>query len=86
MSTGSVKAAVLLVMRVEDMHRHHPDEVILKCDHCLADVAVYPSGQKVMEQYPGNVELACNRCRSPGPGARLAPGAIDEPGQSRGKQ
>jgi hypothetical protein len=78
-------SADLLVMRLADMTRHHPDQIIAKCSQCQHDVAVYPSGQKVMRDIP-DVRLICHVCREPSPDAQPAPGALEEPFQSVKKQ
>jgi len=75
----------LIVMRLADMTKFHPDQITAKCHGCGHDVAVYPSGQKAMRQYPG-IKLMCQVCRQPGPDAMLAPGAGSEPSQSTRKQ
>jgi len=75
----------LIVMRLADMKRVHPDQIVRKCAGCGHDVAVYPSGQLVMQQYP-DVRLTCSVCKMPGPKAKLAPGAEFEPFQSVDKQ
>ena len=75
----------LIVMRLADMVRFHPDQITDRCSACGADVAVFPSGQKIMRHYR-DVVLVCQVCRSPGPDARLAPGAELEPFQSHRKQ
>ena len=71
----------LIVMRLADMKRVHPNQIVSKCATCGHVVAVYPSGQQVMQQYP-DVELTCQVCRTPGPNAPLAPGAELEPFES----
>lgn len=71
----------LIVMRLEDMKRVHPDQITAKCDGCGHVVAVYPSGQQVMKQHPGT-RLTCQVCKTPGPHSALAPGAEFEPFQS----
>jgi hypothetical protein len=71
----------LIVMRLADMHRVHPEQITAKCHGCGHVVAVYPSGQQVMREYPG-VLLTCQVCKTPGPDAALAPGAELEPFES----
>ena len=51
----------LIVMRLADMTKFHPDQITAKCHGCGHDVAVYPSGQKAMRQYPG-IKLMCQVC------------------------
>lgn len=75
----------LIVMRLKDMTRVHPDQITAKCSECGHVVAVYPSGQSAMRQYP-DIKLVCQVCRQPGANAELAPGAELEPFQSVRKQ
>ena len=75
----------LIVMRLADMKRVHPDQIIATCAGCGHIVAVYPSGQAIMKQHPG-VKLMCQVCRQPAQGTELAPGAASEPFQSVRKQ
>jgi len=75
----------LIVMRLADMARVHPDQITDKCSRCGHVVAVYPSGQQIMKQYP-DVRLVCAFCKTPGTHAALAPGAEFEPLQSVRKQ
>ena len=75
---------VLIVMRLADMERVHPDQITARCSNCNHVVGVYPSGQHVMRQYP-NVKLLCQVCKQPGPQAALAPGAELEPFESVNK-
>jgi hypothetical protein len=71
----------LIVMRLQDMHRVHPKQIKGRCSQCKAEVAIYPSGQKVMQDFP-DVRVVCSHCRDPGQGALLAPGAREESKQS----
>jgi hypothetical protein len=48
----------LVVMRLKDMVRVHPDQIEAKCSRCNEVVAVFPSGQRVMKEVPG-VKLMC---------------------------
>jgi len=64
-------------MRLDEMVRTHPEQVTGKCCTCGKPVGIYPSGQKVLRLYPGNVEVVCNHCGNAW-GARPAPGALDE--------
>ena len=73
---------ILIVMRLADMARVHPDQITGSCARCGAEVGIYPSGQEVMLQHP-DVEIVCEKCQQPGPVATLAPGAEFEPFQSR---
>lgn len=72
----------LIVMHLDDMLRVHPDQIGARCSSCGGPVGVYPSGQKVMRGMR-SVRIVCNRCTTPGPGARLAPGAESETWESR---
>ena len=78
---------ILIVMRLADMVRVHPHQITGSCERCGKEVAIYPSGQRVMRLYP-NVEIVCEKCRQPGPGpvVTLAPGAEIEPFESRKKR
>ena len=75
---------VLIVMRLADMKRVHPDQITKRCSNCNHVVGVYPSGQLVMRQHP-NVKLLCQVCQPPGQQAALAPGAELEPFESVNK-
>lgn len=75
----------LIVMRLADMVRFHPDQITDRCSACNAEVAIYPSGQKIMRHYR-DVVLVCQVCHPPGPNAQLAPGAELEPFESQRKQ
>ncbi|MCA1452097.1 hypothetical protein I6F35_02570 [Bradyrhizobium sp. BRP22] len=72
----------LIVMRLADMIRVHPDQITGRCSKCGEEVGIYPSGQRVMQELP-DVELVCQVCRPPEPDAMLAPGAELEPFASR---
>ena len=76
---------VLIVMRLADMKRVHPEQIERTCSKCGHVVAVYPSGQKAMKDYP-DIQLICQVCRTPNEKASLAPGAEIEPFQSVKKQ
>ena len=71
----------LIVMRLADMTRVHPDQILGKCASCGHVVAIYPSGQLVIKQRPDTI-LTCQVCKLPGPNAALAPGAELEPFES----
>lgn len=75
----------LIVMRLADMKRVHPDQIVSKCATCGHAVGVFPSGQEVMRHDP-DVKLTCQVCKTPGQIAVLAPGAELEPFQSVKKQ
>jgi hypothetical protein len=72
----------LIVMRLADMRRVHPQQIEDVCSECKEPVGIYPSGQLVIERYP-NVKITCEKCRTPGPDAKLAPGALTEPLESQ---
>jgi hypothetical protein len=74
----------LIVMRLADMHRVHPEQIVSRCMRCNHEVAIYPSGQLVLAAHPGTI-VTCQICSQPGPNAQLAPGAEHEPFQSRKK-
>lgn len=71
----------LIVMRLADMHRVHPQQITAHCAVCGHEVGVYPSGQAIMAQEP-NIRLVCHVCRPRSGMAMLAPGAEAEPAQS----
>lgn len=80
--------AELIVMRLADMERVHPEQIVATCSSCGHEVGVYPSGQKIMRKIRG-VKLVCQVCRTPGDGGAavvLAPGALEERKQSVWKQ
>ena len=73
--------AILIVMRLTDMYRVHPEMVSRICSRCTETCGVYPSGQRVLAKNP-NAKIVCNRCHPDPLGAALAPGAVEEPLQS----
>ncbi len=77
------KRRVLLVMRLADMVRVHPQmDRNHVCAQCAEPVGVYPSGQQVLQTYR-RVRLICNHCAPPQRIYHLAPGAFEEPLESR---
>ena len=52
----------LVVMRLIDMHKVHPDQTVMDCALCGEKVGVYPTGQKVLRLTPGPVEVVCHVC------------------------
>jgi len=72
----------LIVMRLKDMKRVHPDQITARCSRCKHKVGVYPSGQKVLREM-ADVALICQVCKTPGARVLLAPGALTEPFESR---
>jgi hypothetical protein len=57
----------IVVMRLADMDRHHPREIIAACSTCGAAVAVYPSGQGALKARP-DAMLVCSVCALADPG------------------
>lgn len=72
---------MLITMRLADMVRVHPDQVMMHCADCGHEVGVYPSGQEVLRQH-ADTKIVCQRCHYPPDGTQLAPGAEFEPAQS----
>ncbi len=52
----------LVVMRLIDMHKVHPDQVTMACALCAEPVGVYPSGQRALRLAPGPIEVVCQVC------------------------
>jgi DNA-directed RNA polymerase subunit RPC12/RpoP len=75
---------ILIVMRLADMHRVHPDQDTSRvCAECGEQVGIYPSGQRVLRDDP-TTRIVCNRCGEPVGGiVILAPGAEREPFESK---
>ena len=71
----------LVVMRLAEMYRVHPNQIERACDKCGEVCAVYPSGQAAIRRDPG-MEIVCSHCHGPVTGAALAPGAASEPFES----
>lgn len=76
---------MLIVMRLVDMHRVHPQQITGKCERCGEVVGIYPSGQSAMKQYP-DIEIVCQVCNPPDGSQELAPGAEQEPFESVNKK
>jgi hypothetical protein len=75
---------VLLVMRLADMERVHPDQDNSRvCGQCGERVGIYPSGQEVLRRVP-TATIVCERCNQPAPAEVmiLAPGAEHERAES----
>jgi hypothetical protein len=52
----------LIVMRLIDMHRMHPQQINNHvCSKCKQKVGIYPSGQKILKKQP-DLEIVCSRC------------------------
>lgn len=75
------EGVILIVMRLAEMQRVHPQMITTFCDKCREPVGVYPSGQRVLAQRPGSVIL-CTHCEDPTKAIGLAPGAEREPFES----
>lgn len=73
----------LIVMRLKNMVRVHPDQITARCSQCNEEVGIYPSGQKAMQDMPDLVPV-CSVCKGPfdSISAPLAPGAAKEPFES----
>jgi hypothetical protein len=75
----------LLVMRLADMHRVHPEQDNSRvCACCGEQVGIFPSGQRALRFAP-TLKIVCNVCaeRQPRPVVRIsAPGALDEARES----
>lgn len=71
----------LLCMRLNEMLRVHPEQITMTCSQCHEQVGIYPSGQRILHQYP-DTKIICNRCHS-GPMGALAPGAVEERFESK---
>jgi hypothetical protein len=72
---------ILITMRLADMQRVHPNQIVGHCVDCGHEVGIYPSGQNVIKTYPG-IKIVCQICRSPGERSEMAPGALLEALQS----
>lgn len=81
------KPVELLVMRLADMVRVHPKQIVSRCSKCGEAVGVYPSGQRIMKEYAllGGVKLVCQVCRGEHDLTILAPGAMEEASESKRK-
>jgi hypothetical protein len=81
------KPIQLLVMRLSDMTRVHPDQIVGNCSKCDEIVGIYPSGQEIMRTHPG-IELVCQVCElgEPVDLRILAPGAEREVFESKRKK
>lgn len=79
----SRKRATLIVMRLSDMHRVHPEmDIARTCSRCRANVGIYPSGQAALRNREYRMVIVCSVCQPPPAGAVLVPGAEAERGQS----
>lgn len=74
------KPDALVVVRLSEAEsRVEGDDDTRRCGTCLQLVCVFPSGLRVLAEFP-NTELICNRCYKSAPGdvGWLAPGALEE--------
>ena len=76
---------ILIVMRLADMHKVHPDQITSNCVRCNAVVGIYPSGQAALKRDP-NMKPVCQVCHPNPAMAPLAPGAEFEPFESKDRQ
>lgn len=77
----------LLVMRLADMHRVHPQQDDSRvCSQCQHPVGIYPSGQAALKRDP-ELLIVCSVCseKEPPEFRLLAPGALTEPFESTKK-
>jgi hypothetical protein len=62
-----MKNPELLVMRLCDMGRIHPQQDNShKCSRCGFQVGIYPSGQEHIKKHP-NIRIVCTICADAGP-------------------
>jgi len=72
----------LVVMRLAEMHRIHPEQDNSRaCVKCGERVGIYPSGQAMLRRFP-EARVICSHCREPYLVTVLAPGAEREPFES----
>lgn len=72
----------LLVMRLTDMHRVHPEQDNSRvCAECGHQVGIYPSGQAELARHPA-MRIICNRCLEPGDVIIPVPGVARELSES----
>lgn len=74
----------LVVMRLADMHRVHPAmDRRRRCGQCNQPVGIYPSGQRVIAEFP-TAEIQCHVCAGTldPRTATPAPGALEEVSES----
>jgi hypothetical protein len=77
----------LIAMRHADMLVVHPNQDNTRtCSQCGEQVGIYPSGQKILARHPDTI-IKCQICAGAMSGpAILAPGALEEPFQSRRRE
>jgi hypothetical protein len=76
-----IKRPVLITVRLAEMKRVHPQQITGECERCHHQVGIYPSGQRIMREFPG-IEVLCAQCAPHVGVSMLAPGALDEPKES----
>jgi hypothetical protein len=70
-------------LHTDDMVRVHPlTDWTHNCHKCGGRVGIYPTGQKILEQFP-DITITCNRCRTDKARSRPLPEPSDEPYHSR---
>lgn len=80
---------ILICMRLDNMRRVHPQQVEDRCRRCGEVIGIYPSGQlaiKMAAEAGDTMVLECEVCSAKMggvDGALLAPGALEEPFESR---
>jgi hypothetical protein len=70
----------LIVVRLAEMHRVHPQQDNSRvCAECGKQVGIYPSGQAMLKADP-SLLVICSHCfeATPKDITVLAPGAVDE--------
>src|SRR5262245_40200717 len=72
--------ARLVCMRRADATVTIANQIERPCSVCGETVVVFQSGQRMLRDYPGPIEIVCQRCAVPEKGEKVAaaPGAIDE--------
>ena len=68
---------MLIVMRLSEMRRVHPQQITRRCDRCGETCGVYPSGQRILAREPAT-QVLCSHCSDPATATGLAPGAVRE--------
>jgi hypothetical protein len=73
----------LVVMRLTDMHRVHPEQDNSHvCAKCGEQVGIYPSGQAVLKARANDIRILCSHCVAHPSVGILVRGAMEEPTQS----
>jgi hypothetical protein len=70
---------MLVCRRWDETVITHPEMIERACSKCKQAVAIFPSGQKALQDHPG-LEVVCDHCWQPDAADEVmpAPGAIDE--------